>query len=143
MASAIVNPVVISLKNVQSNLCMDVLGFNQANSAPVVQWDCNGADNQKWTLEKKGDNEYALKIKFNGNCLDMPNNLNNNVQVTAFPCHYGANQIWFFERLADNPDQFQIRNKHTNKCLENGIETVKEKPIFQFECHQATHMRWI
>lgn len=142
-ASAIVNPVEISLKNVQSNLCMDVLGFNQENSAPVVQWDCNNLDNQKWTLEKRGDNEYALKIKFNGKCLDMPGNLNDNVQVTAFQCHYDRNQIWFIERLADNPDQFQIRNKFTNKCLENGIQTEKGKPVFQFQCHQATHMRWV
>lgn len=141
-ASAIVNPVVISLKNVQSNMCMDVLGFNQAEHAPVVQWDCNGLDNQRFTLEKKGDNEYALKVKFNGMCLDAPN-FGDNVQVTMYPCHYAGNQIWLFERMADNPDQFQIRNKTTNKCLENGIQTVKEKPIFQFQCHQATHMRWI
>lgn len=142
-ASAIVNPVVISFKNVQSGLCMDVLGFNQANGAPVVQWDCNNAENQRFTLEKRGDNEYALKIRFNGNCLDIPANTNNNTQVTVFPCHYDSNQIWFIERLADNPDQFQIRNKFSNKCLENGILTEKGKPVFQFECHQGTHMRWI
>lgn len=142
-ASAIVNPVVISLKNVQSGMCMDVLGFNQNNNAPVVQWDCNGADNQKWTLEKKGDNEYALKIKFNGNCLDMTTSLADNVQVTVFPCHYAAHQLWFFERLQDNPNEFQIRNKHTNKCLENGIQTEKGKPVFQLQCHQATHLRWV
>lgn len=144
-ASAIVNPaVVISLKNAQSGMCMDVLGFNEADAAPVVQWDCNGADNQKFTLEKRGDNEYALKIKFNGKCLDQPlNNLNDNVQVTVYPCHYNPNQLWYFERMPDNPDQFQIRNKHTNKCLENGIQTEKNKPVFQFQCHQQSHHRWI
>ncbi|GGM80560.1 hypothetical protein GCM10011609_15530 [Lentzea pudingi] len=142
-ASAIVNPVEISFKNVHSGLCMDVLGFNQADSAPVVQWDCNGADNQKFTLEKRGDNEHALKIKFNGKCLDQPSNLADNIQVTVFPCHYNANQLWFIERLPNVPDQFTLRNKHTNKCLENGIQTVKQKPIFQFQCHQDTNQRWI
>ncbi|MET8761338.1 RICIN domain-containing protein [Lentzea sp. NPDC004782] len=142
-ASAIVNPVVISLKNVQSALCMDVLGFNQNDGAGVVQWDCNGLDNQKFTLENRGDNEYALKVQFNGKCLDMPGNLADNVQVTVSRCHYDRNQIWFFERMADNPDQFQIRNKFTNKCLENGIQTEKNKPVFQFQCHQRSHQRWI
>ncbi|WP_439661224.1 RICIN domain-containing protein [Lentzea sp. HUAS TT2] len=143
-ASAIVNPVEISLKNAQSGLCMDLLGHNQADAAPIVQWDCNGLSNQKFVLEKKGDNEYALKIKFNGKCLDQPlGNFADNVQVTVYPCHYNANQLWFIERLPNVPDQFVLRNKYTNKCLENGIQTVKEKPIFQFQCHQDTHQRWI
>jgi Ricin-type beta-trefoil lectin domain-like len=142
-ASAIVNPVVISLKNVQSGLCMDVLSFNQNDGAGVVQWDCNGLDNQKFTVEKKGENTYVLKVTFNGKCLDMPGTTADNTQVTVSRCHYDTNQLWMFERLQENPNEFQIRNVYTNKCLENGIQTEKGKPVFQFQCHQATHLRWV
>lgn len=31
-----------------SQKCMDVLGFNKNNAAPVVQWDCAGGNNQVW-----------------------------------------------------------------------------------------------
>ncbi len=142
-ASAVVNPVVISVKNVHSGKCLDVAGFNQNNSAPVVQLDCNGLDNQKFTLEKRGDNLFALKVKFNGNCLDIPVSTNDNVQVTMFPCHYDRNQLWYIERLPQNTDQFMIRNYYSNKCLENGIQTENGKPIFQFQCHQDINQRWI
>lgn len=142
-ASAIVNPVHISLKNVQSGLCMDVLSFEQKDGAPVVQWDCNNLDNQKFALEKRGDNTYVLKVKFNGKCLDMPGNLADGVQVTVSRCHEGRNQLWLMERLWDNPNEFQLRNVFTDKCLENGIKTAKGEPIFQLQCHQAPHLRWV
>lgn len=143
-ASAIVNPVYISLKNVQSGLCMDVLAFEQKDSAPVVQWDCNNLDNQKFALEKKGENTYLLKVKFNGKCLDQVlNNFADNVQVTSYTCHGAPNQLWFIDRLWDNPNEFQLRNVHTNKCLENGIKTAKGEPIFQLQCHQEKHLRWV
>lgn len=143
-ASAVVNPVEISFKNVQSQMCMDVLAFEQRDGAPVVQWDCNGLDNQLFTLEKRGENTYALKIKFNGKCLDQPlNNHADNVQVQVYPCHYSTNQLWHIERLWNSPNEFQLRNVHTNKCLENGIKTVRGEPIFQFQCHQDKHVRWV
>lgn len=142
-ASAVVNPVEINLKNVHSGMCMDVFSFNQADGAPVVQWDCNDLGNQKFTLEKRGEDTYALKVKFNGKCLDMPGNLADNVQVTVFACHYDTNQLWKFERLVTSPNEFVLRNMYTNKCLENGASTVREKPIIQFQCHQDVNQRWI
>ncbi|WP_411123548.1 ricin-type beta-trefoil lectin domain protein [Streptomyces sp. x-19] len=32
--------------------CLDVLGFNTANGARPGLWDCNGAENQKWTVTR-------------------------------------------------------------------------------------------
>jgi hypothetical protein len=62
-----------ALRSALNNLCIDVFAFNYANTAPVVMWPCNGANNQRWVLDDRG----ALRSTHNTNkCLDA-SGLNN------------------------------------------------------------------
>jgi hypothetical protein len=41
----------VELRASHSNECMDLTGASGANGAPIQQWSCYGANQQKWTLQ--------------------------------------------------------------------------------------------
>jgi hypothetical protein len=42
----------LNLVNRNSGMCLDVKGASKAAGANVIQWPCNGGNNQKWFLTR-------------------------------------------------------------------------------------------
>lgn len=90
-----------------SNKCLDVTGFSKNDGARVIQWPCHGGDNQKWYLQRRGDNEWEVRSVLSDKCLDAHNP--NNPAATLPPirtplqqwtCLGGKNQAWRLKATA-------------------------------------------
>ncbi|MFI2261751.1 RICIN domain-containing protein [Streptomyces tubercidicus] len=65
------------IRNVSNNKCMDLDHGNTADGTSIMLWDCNGADNQEWTVSTPPDyakandlaTRYALKLFEEGSDL--------------------------------------------------------------------------
>jgi hypothetical protein len=82
-----------TLTNAGSSMLMDVASGSTTSGAKVIQWQSNGGDNQKWTLNRVADNVYTLKSVKSGLCLDVPSKSTaENVQLQQWTCNGGTNQ---------------------------------------------------
>jgi hypothetical protein len=83
--------------------CVDVYGFGKNAGASIVQWKCNGKDNQLVRKIYKGkdsyDSFYRLEFKHApGMCLDFDNRAGRNGNggvVHLWTCHEGTNQRFY------------------------------------------------
>lgn len=48
------------IKNLVSNLCLDIAGESRDNGAKVVQWPPTGGNNQLWTIQEAGHKIYKI-----------------------------------------------------------------------------------
>ncbi|WP_224241714.1 leukocidin family pore-forming toxin [Hyalangium gracile] len=69
--------------------CLDVLGFSQADGAPVVGYDCHGRNNQLWGLNAQ--EQYRSRVAPD-RCLTVEPNLTLSVRS----CTNGLNQKWYW-----------------------------------------------
>ncbi|MFF7266369.1 RICIN domain-containing protein [Streptomyces sp. NPDC008159] len=91
--SGVPTSAVHTLTNAGSSMLMDVASGSTATGAKVIQWQANGGDNQKWTLNRVADNVYTLKSVKSGLCLDVPSKSTaENVKLQQWTCNGGANQ---------------------------------------------------
>ncbi|UXY24185.1 RICIN domain-containing protein [Streptomyces cynarae] len=82
-----------TLTNAGSSLLMDVASGSTTSGTKIIQWQSNGGDNQKWTLNRVADNVYTLVSVKSGLCLDVPGKSTaENVQLQQWTCNGGANQ---------------------------------------------------
>lgn len=57
------------IKNVNSNMCVDVSGVSLSNGAKVHQWACGTGDNQKWTITDTGSGQHSMIAVHSGMAL--------------------------------------------------------------------------
>jgi hypothetical protein len=71
--------------------CLELYGFNNANGAGVVTWDCWGGANQKWYWDGR-----QIRNLQNNKCLEIYAFSNaNGAKVVMWDCWGGANQKWY------------------------------------------------
>lgn len=74
------------------SMCMNDKASGGSGS-PVMLWSCNGASNEVWTHNSKG--EYVLKAHGSTLCLDDPAySTRNGTQLDVYRCNGGSNQRW-------------------------------------------------
>jgi hypothetical protein len=103
-----------------SGKCLDVSGGPGAvgNGARVIQWDCNGQENQKWTFTPVGD-YYKIIAKHSGKSLDVFGGTvsqGDGVIVEQWDDNGADNQLWRLHPLGD--DYYRIVAKHSGKSLD-------------------------
>src|SRR5512139_115431 len=54
-----------------SRKCLDVSLAARSNGAKIHQWDCVGADNQRWQIIPVDHRCYRIVAKHSGKCLDV------------------------------------------------------------------------
>lgn len=119
-----------ALVSAASGRCLDVPQSNTANGTQPVIWDCNGAANQRWTVN--GDTLQAL-----GKCLDAPLNATAGAKAQIWDCNGGANQRW--TRNSDGT----IRGQQSGLCLDvNGAATGNGTTVILWTCTAAANQRW-
>lgn len=71
--------------------CLDAYNLGTANGTKVVIWDCNGQDNQKWTVNSDG----TITDVHAGLCLDAYNAATSDgTNLVLWSCNGGDNQKW-------------------------------------------------
>jgi len=123
-----------------SDKCLGIAADSRENGAAVVQWDCVGADNQKWKFTDQSG-YYTVSPKHSDKCLGIAaDSRENGAAVVQWDCVGADNQLW---KLVSVGDYFNVIPKHSDKCLgiaadsrENGAAVV------QWGCVGADNQLW-
>ncbi|MFF7952657.1 RICIN domain-containing protein [Streptomyces griseorubiginosus] len=134
-----------TLTNAGSSMLMDVASGSTAGGAKVIQWQSNGGDNQKWTLNRLADNVYTLKSVKSGLCLDVPSKSTvENVQLQQWTCNGGANQQFAADLVGSlTGTKFMLVN--VNSGLNIGVDassTTAGAAVVQLTGTGATSQQW-
>lgn len=106
----------IQLQVKHSSLCVDVWNASKSEGAQVVQWNCNGGENQKWTLTQVNADEYKMVSVNSGLALDVVNNADATGSLVEQKAYTGENyQIW--KILTNTDGTIRIINKGNNLAL--------------------------
>jgi hypothetical protein len=119
-----------SLVSAASGRCLDMPGSNSTNGTQPIIWDCNGGNNQRWTLN--GQTLQSL-----GKCLDAPWGATAGTKVQIWDCNGGANQRW------SQNSNGTIIGAASGLCLDvNGNATANGTPVILWTCTGAANQRW-
>ena len=135
-------PGVYELVASHSQKCLDVPEWSHNDGMPVVQWTCNGGDNQKWRVEATTDGYSRLIAQHSGKCLDVSAvSTEDRADIIQWQCHGGANQQWRVEAVAEG---YQLVARHSGKCVDvRGESTNDGGSIIQWTCHSGANQTWV
>ncbi|MFF5075460.1 PQQ-dependent sugar dehydrogenase [Actinoplanes sp. NPDC000266] len=119
---------------VDSGRCLDVTGRSQDDRAHVTIHDCNGGENQAWTLTAEGE----LRVYDAPKCLDVDGQATTAPAVVQiFTCNGGANQRW-----RAGPDGTLI-GEQSGLCLDvTGAGTANGTAVGLWTCNGQGNQRW-
>jgi len=125
-----------------SQKCLDVPEWSLNDGMPVIQWACNGGDNQTWRLEPTSDGYSRVIAQHSGKCLDVSGvSTDDRAEIIQWQCHGGANQQWRLEIVGEG---YQLVARHSGKCLDvRGESTNDGGSIIQWSCHGGANQTWL
>ena len=125
-----------------SQKCLDVPQWSLNDGMPVVQWACNGGDNQTWSLETASDGYSRLIAQHSGKCLDVSGvSTDDRADIIQWQCHSGENQQWRVEAVTGG---YQLVARHSGKCLDvQGESTTDGGSIIQWSCNGGANQTWL
>jgi cytochrome c len=121
------------LEAVHSGKCLDVGQFSKDPGAPIIQFSCTGADNQKWTIKDTGKGAHEITVAHSGMCMDVFGASNDDATpIVQYPCNGQANQRFL---ISEANGVVRITSVSSSKCLdiEGGVTTDLAK-LIQFAC---------
>ncbi|MFC4910112.1 RICIN domain-containing protein [Actinomadura gamaensis] len=111
--------------------CLDVKGASRHNDAPIVQYRCNGQNNQRFHLRRLAHGRVQIRT-FAGKCLDVRQRSNaDNATIVQYHCNGRWNQ------------HFRLGPLHVigpittfaHKCLTmKGNIPIDDIPLVQLRC---------
>ncbi|WP_333735890.1 RICIN domain-containing protein [Streptomyces sp. IBSBF 2806] len=143
--SGVPTDAVHTLTNAGSSMLMDVSSGSTATGAKVIQWQSNGGDNQRWSLNRVADNVYTLKSVKSGLCLEVPGKSTaENVQLQQWTCNGGANQQFAADLVGSlTGAKFMLVN--VNSGLDIGVDsssTTAGAAVVQLTGTGAASQQW-
>lgn len=135
------------LRNVETQMCVEVKNFYVHNGAPIVLHPCTGGANQKWKVYyyTNGDSRYVNV--HSRKCLEVVNYYRHQgAKLVQWTCHAGANQLWR-ERDYRNGIRYTYRswavaNKNSGLCLD-APGRVRFAQVQQWGCNGTNWQQWI
>lgn len=104
------------LKPTSAYKCMDIVGVSGNDGAQVQQYSCNGASNQKYTIEASGT-AFRLKANNSGKCLGVVNSATNDgALLEQRTC--GANTSQLFNMNSKGNGTYEVKNVNSGKCVD-------------------------
>ncbi|MGW6708763.1 RICIN domain-containing protein [Streptomyces sp. NPDC054956] len=128
------------MQNQASGMCLDVPGGSGVWGTQLIQWPCNGGDNQKFSWDYVGVRP-VLRNKATGLCVEVPGwSTANGTAVTQWGCSADDNQRWFLS----GPQNSVFHNQASQKCLEVADwRTDAGAPVRQWDCHSGASQQWV
>ena len=153
---------IVPLRNVSSNLFVDVIGAHTNDGQGVILFDFNGNKNQMFDVSPQKECEINcgsfsllgpfLIAQHSFKCLGVENaSLNDSARIIQSTCHDAdESQIWNFEEVGRPavdcphgclPVGFRIRNRHSGKCIDAGNSNFPTPPPRNAILQQITCVR--
>ncbi|WP_219636059.1 RICIN domain-containing protein [Streptomyces sp. AJS327] len=123
-----------------ANKCLDVARRSHADRAPIIQYRCHNAPNQKFRFERAGRGQYRIKT-FANKCLDVERASHaDRARIIQYRCTNGANQKFRVERAGRG--QYRIKT-FANKCLDVERASHADRArIIQYRCTNAANQKF-
>jgi Ricin-type beta-trefoil lectin domain/Glycosyl hydrolases family 43 len=126
-----------------SGKCVDVVNGSTAANAQVIQYTCNGGNNQQWSPRDSGGGYVQLVARHSGLCLDVANaSTADSAQVIQYTCGPGTNQQWQFQDSGNG--YVRVVARHSGKCLDvTSASTADSARVIQWTCNANTNQQWM
>ncbi|MBI5029526.1 MAG: RICIN domain-containing protein [Chloroflexi bacterium] len=99
-----------------SNLCIDVKNESRDNGTPIWQFNCNGKDNQLWTMRSQGGS-YEIIGKQSGKCLGPARGIPGpGANMVQSDCVGGKDQLW--NLVSRGTNLFELHGQSSGLCME-------------------------
>jgi len=156
----------VPLRNVSSNLFVDVIGAHTNDGQGVILFDFNGNQNQLFTVEQKKADGQAFGTPVGDfimpthsfKCLGVENaSLKDSARIIQSSCGdvdeldaMTRSQLWDIEEVGRPavdcphgclPVGFRIRNRHSGKCIDAGNSNFPTPPPRNAILQQITCVR--
>jgi len=128
--------------NVSSQLCMGASGGKMTAGTPIIQWWCNGNDDQywSWTFAEEGDYQPLLNNKDNNKCLDVLGSSSDaGAKLILADCNGSDSQRWahFNEPVLGGS---LLKNKHSGLVIgTSGGNRSIGTPLIQWPWSGVSH----
>jgi hypothetical protein len=130
-----------------SDKCLEVYGGTGAlgNGAPVVQWECVGAENQQWKFAPVANTGYyKISVRHSGKVLDVFGgiySIGDQVDIQQRDFNGLDNQLWYLGDLGNG--YYQIIAKHSEKGLDvRGASTDNRAQVQQYPFRWGLNQQW-
>ncbi len=137
-------------RNVGSGKCLGVTGGNMSNGTRIVQWDCNGHDDQYWAAVGLGDGSYyELRNKANSSkCLGVDaSSGNEGAWLLIWDCNGHTDQLWTVVRSYYSDGSFAgyvFVNYNSSQVIGiDGGRTDDGAPAIQWHWDGTPNQRWL
>jgi glucose/arabinose dehydrogenase len=125
--------------------CADVNGVSTASGADVIQWNCNGQNNQLFRFAHLGAGIYEIRAAHSNLCLGVQNNSSTSgADVLQLTCNAGTGQRWLVRAVTGQAGVFELlAQTASNRCLSvSGGGTGAGADIIQSSCNSAAYQRF-
>ena len=111
--------------------CLDDPGYSDSDGTNIVMWECDGANEQNWTVKKDGT------IRINGKCLDVYlGGKASKTPVDLATCTGNAQEQW----QAVNGT---LVNPRSSQCLDDPrFNTANGTPLEIYACNGGANQQW-
>jgi uncharacterized repeat protein (TIGR03803 family) len=125
-----------------SGKCLDVFGASTDAAGSVIQWVCQGGENQQWRLESAGGGAFRIIARHSGQVLDVYGALvDDGTPIVQYPVHGGDNQVWILEPASDG--YVRIVAQHSGKAMDVEFASPDDGArVIQYMPHGDANQQW-
>ncbi|HVV16756.1 MAG TPA: RICIN domain-containing protein [Polyangia bacterium] len=121
-----------------SGKCLDITGASNTVGTAAIQWHCNFAGNEQWTLQPHNGAFLVVEQK-NGQCLAAASTAAG-AAIVQTTCTGAATQDW---KLTAAAGGYQLVNQGSALCANvNGNSVADNAAIVQSSCSTASNFIW-
>ncbi|MFK0295639.1 RICIN domain-containing protein [Streptomyces sp. NPDC090442] len=124
----------VRLENVWSFRCLGV-GSASGNGAPALQWTCNSAADEQWTITQNSAGYHTIKNKYSGKCLGVGSSTANSSNIIQWTCNGASDQQWYLKAS-------EIKNRYSGKCIGVGASKANGANAIQYTCGTGNDQLW-
>jgi len=126
-----------SIVAANSAKCVDITGGSRTAGAAAIQWHCNGASNEAWTVQLY-NGSFRIIEQQTGDCLVVSGSSKvAGAALVQEPCSGVSSELWSFTASGSN---FQMINMNSGQCASvSGASTADAATIEQEPCTTASN----
>jgi hypothetical protein len=134
--------------NFYTGFCLAVAKGSTTDGAPVIEWPCNGGDEQKWYYSNGWDGDgygtYLINKK-SGKCLSVPSGSTaKGKQLIIWPCYGYDDQFWIVDLRSPDEGGVTMKNDHSGQYMAISSENwYSGSPVFQWPWTDGFEQWWL
>ena len=134
------------LWNWNSGKCLAVREGSTSSGAEVIQWPCNGKDEQQWFFASVQGDSAEVVNKKSGKCLSIAGgSRERGAKAIQWTCDAIVRDEQWWSVVLTDPDAggFELHNFTSGMCLAiGGASTANGANAIQWSCNDHWEQKW-